>query len=93
MVDIAPEYFPQSALNRDSPVILWRTQRRRAGSEEMNELQPISAGELVLAPAVEKVRSALELAGFSSENARRACRPDYPCSRAGASRAAGAPLH
>ena len=24
MVDIAPEYFPQSALNRDSPLILWQ---------------------------------------------------------------------
>ena len=42
----------------------------------MNELQPISAGELILAPAVEKVRSALELwlSGFSSENTRRAYR-------------------
>ena len=44
----------------------------------MNELQTLHRGELILAPAVEKVRSALELwlAGFSSENTWRAYRKE-----------------
>jgi hypothetical protein len=58
----------------------------------MNELQTLHRGELILAPAVEKVRSALELwlAGFSSENTRRAYRKEVEAFAAFAGRDDGA---
>jgi integrase/recombinase XerC len=49
-----------------------------AEGELMNELKTLNRGGLILAPAVERVRSALELwlAGFASENTRRAYRKE-----------------